>query len=168
MAIIYLCLGSNIGDRIGCIQQANLLLCADEKIRVIRSSTMYETEPWGNKEQEWFINAVIEAKTNLPPDELLGFCRQVEEQIGRNRAGEIPWGARIIDIDILFYDEQIINTQDLTIPHKHLHNRAFALVPLLELIPDFIHPVYGKTMIELHEELENPEDVFLYGTRIHG
>ena len=166
MALIYLCLGSNKDDRVGLIQQATRLLSAEDKIRIIRTSTMYETEPWGNKPQEWFINGIIEAKTKLSPAELLELCNSVERQLGRDRTKEDRWSERAIDIDILFYDDLVIDTEELRIPHQHLHQRAFAIVPLLELIPDFVHPIYDKTLLELHDEIEDPEDVFLYGTRI--
>ena len=164
MALVYLSLGSNIGDRVAYIQQAVKLLQNDGMLTLVRSSTLYETEPWGNKEQNWFINAVIEAKTQLLPQELLKYCQEIEAQLGRMRSGVPRWGERTIDIDILFYDDKVINTPELTIPHKYLHERAFTLVPLLELVPSFKHPVLGKTILELHEALEKPEDVFLYGT----
>lgn len=164
MALVYLSLGSNIGDRVAYIQQAVKLLQSENKITLVRSSTLYETEPWGNKNQAWFVNAVIEAKTQLSPQDLLNHCQQVECELGRVREGVPKWGERTIDIDILFYDNLIINTPELTIPHKHLHERAFTLVPLLELVPTLKHPVSGKTISELHDELEKPEDVFLYGT----
>jgi len=164
MAIVYLSLGSNIGDRVAYVQQAVKLLQANPDFKLVRSSTLYETEPWGNKEQDWFINAVIEAKTNLSALELLKFCNEIENKLGRVRDGIPRWGKRTMDIDILFYDNEIINTPELVIPHKLLHERAFVLVPLLELIPNFKHPVLNKTVEELHEELEEPEDVFLYGT----
>ena len=166
MAIVYLSLGSNIGDRVAYIQQAVKLLQENPDFKLVRSSTLYETEPWGNKRQNWFINAVIEAKTKLSASELLKFCLEIENKLGRVREGVPHWGERAIDIDILFYDNEIINTSELIIPHKFLHERAFVLVPLLELIPEFKHPIFNKTVEELYEELEEPEDVFLYGTTI--
>ncbi len=166
MAIVYLCLGSNKPEKVSFVQQATNLLSCDNLIKIIRTSTLYETEPWGNKNQDWFVNAVIEAKTNLTPDELLQLCQGVEGHLGRNRDEEEHWGERPIDIDILFYGDIILDSEDLKIPHPRMHERAFVLVPLLELIPDFIHPVCNKTMLELHDDLENPESVFLYGTRI--
>jgi len=99
---------------------------------------------------------------------LLFECQRIESQLGRNREVEGHFGERTIDIDILFYDKEIINEVDLTVPHKFMHQRAFTLVPMLELNPDFVHPKLGKTMADLHEELENPEMVYLYGTRIDG
>ena len=118
------------------------------------------------KSDNWFVNAVVELKTTLTPHQLLDQCQRIEKQLGRKPSKPGEYEDRTIDIDILFYKKEIINEPDLIIPHKYLHLRAFTLVPLLELIPDFEHPVLHKTITELHEDLENPEMVFLYGTRI--
>ncbi len=166
MAIVYLSLGSNKGDRIGYVQQATSLLGACENISIIRTSAFYETEPWNMASDTWFVNAVVEIKTTLSPHELLNECRRIETQLGRKPVSGSNYEDRTIDIDILFYGNEIIQDADLTIPHKYLHLRAFTLVPLLELIPDFIHPVLHKSIIDLHSDLENPEMVFLYGTRV--
>lgn len=166
MAIVYLSLGSNKDDRIGYVQQASSQLGALDGIEIIRTSAFYETEPWNMKSDNWFVNAVVELKTTLTPRQLLEQCQRIEKQLGRKPAQPGVYEDRTIDIDILFYKKEIINEPDLTIPHKYLHLRAFTLVPLLELIPDFEHPVLHKTISELHEDLENPEMVFLYGTRI--
>ena len=166
MTIVYLSLGSNIGDRIGYIQQATSLLNLTDNITIIRTSAFYETEPWGMSTDTWFVNAVVELKTSLSPQDLLNECKRIEKQLGRFTAEKSGYADRTIDIDILFYGKEIINEKDLVIPHKFLHLRAFTLVPLLELIPDFEHPVLHKTIIDLHNDLENPEMVFLYGTRV--
>jgi len=166
MAVAYLCLGSNKNDRVGNIQQAVRLLGANEAIKIIRSSTLYETEPWGKKDQKWFVNAVIEAKISIEPIELLRVCQSIEEIMGRRREHEEKWGSRTIDIDILFYGDKIIKNDFLQIPHKFVHQRSFVLVPMLEIAADFIHPVLKKSIAELHEELDDPEDVYLYGTRL--
>lgn len=164
MSVVYISLGSNMEDRVAYIQQAIKLLQSSRDFSLVRSSTLYETEPWGNKDQPWFVNAVIEAKTKFSPVELLHHCQEVEKNLGRVRDGVARWGQRCIDIDIIFYDNEIIDLPELIIPHKFMHKRAFVLVPILELIPLYKHPVFGKTMISLHEELQEPEDVFLYGT----
>lgn len=166
MAIAYLCLGSNIGDKVAYLQQAVKMLTETQEVTVVRSSAFYETEPWGQKDLEWFVNTVIEVKTKLPPRELLNLCKKIEKQMGREDNPKTGYSNRNIDIDILFYGDLIVNEKDLIIPHEHLHERAFALVPLLELIPDYEHPKYGKSLLQLHEELETFDDVFLYGTRI--
>ena len=166
MAVAYLSLGSNIGDRVGYLQQAVKLLTESNLVTVVRSSAFYETEPWGNKDLDWFVNAVIEVKTKLPPRELLNLCKTTEAKMGRTESLTGKYEARNIDIDILFYGDLIVNEPDLKIPHEHLHERAFALVPLLELIPDYVHPKYKKSLLQLHEDLETLDDVFLYGTRV--
>ena len=166
MAIVYLSLGSNKGDRIGYVQQATSLLGACEKVSIIRTSAFYETEPWNMNSETWFVNAVVEIKTQLSPRELLNECIRIETQLGRKPAQPGNYEDRTIDIDILFYGNEIIQDEELTIPHKYVHLRAFTLVPLLELIPDYIHPVLHKSIMDLHSDLENPEMVFLYGTRV--
>ena len=166
MAIVYLGLGSNQNDRLSYIQQAVTHLGAVDGVEIIRTSAFYETEPWNMKSDNWFVNAVIEIKTSLTPHQLLDECKRIEKQLGKKEGHTGNYEDRPIDIDILFYKKEIINEPDLVIPHKYLHLRAFTLVPLLELIPDFEHPVLHKTITELHEDLENPEMVFLYGTRI--
>ena len=167
MAIAYLSLGSNKGDRIGFVQQATSLLNATDGISLIRTSAFYESEPWGMEAETWFVNAVVEVKTTLSPQSLLAECQRIESQLGRKRTeGEKGYQDRTIDIDILFYNKEIINDENLVIPHKFLHLRAFTLVPLLELIPNFEHPILHKTITQLHDDLENPEMVFLYGTRV--
>lgn len=167
MAIAYLSLGSNKGDRIGFVQQATSLLNATDGISLIRTSAFYESEPWGMESETWFVNAVVEVKTTLSPQSLLAECQRIESQLGRKRIeDEKGYQDRTIDIDILFYNKEIINDENLVIPHKFLHLRAFTLVPLLELIPNFEHPILHKTITQLHDDLENPEMVFLYGTRV--
>ena len=164
MSIAFLSLGSNKGDRLSAIQQAVSILSNDNSIEIAAASSFYETEPWGKKDQNWFVNAVVAVRTNLSPVELLRVCQSVEAKLGRNRANEEHWGERSMDIDILFYDDLVFQNEILTIPHKHVHERAFALVPMLEIKSSYVHPVLKKTILELHEELNDPEDVFLYGT----
>ncbi|MFI3300388.1 MAG: 2-amino-4-hydroxy-6-hydroxymethyldihydropteridine diphosphokinase [Candidatus Gastranaerophilales bacterium] len=166
MAIVYLSLGSNKGDRIGYIQQATSFLGAIEGITIIRTSAFYETEPWNMNSETWFVNAIVEIKTSFEPKELLKECRKIEAQLGRKEVLSKVFEDRTIDIDILFYGKEVFSDEDLSIPHQYLHLRAFTLVPLLELIPNFEHPILHKTISDLHDDLENPEVVFLYGTRI--
>lgn len=166
MTIVYLSLGSNKGDRIGYVQQATSLLAAVDGISLVRTSAFYETEPWNMNSETWFVNAIVEIKTKLSAHELLTECQRIEKQLGRVRDNNENYTDRTIDIDILFFGKEIINDDDLVIPHKYLHLRAFTLVPMLELSPDFEHPVLHKSVSELHNDLENPEMVFLYGTRV--
>ena len=164
MSKVYLSLGSNKGNRVFNIQKAVELLAAVDGIDVLYLSSLYETEPWGVKNQNWFINAVVELNVSLLPEELLNHCNLIEASLGRNRNLEKRWGERTIDIDILFYNDEIIEKENLIVPHISLHQRAFVLVPLLELAEHFVHPVYKKTIRQLYQELENPENVVLYGT----
>ena len=166
MAIVYLSIGSNFGDRIGYVQQAVSLLGSDAFISIIQTSSFYETEPWGMETDNWFVNAVIEIKTDYTPIELFEVCQNVEKLLGRIQHDSSKYEDRTVDIDILFYNKEIIDDGELVIPHKFMHLRAFTLVPMLEINEDFIHPVLNKSMIDLHSDLENPETVYLYGTRI--
>lgn len=166
MAIVYLSLGSNKGDRIGYVQQAASLLGADKGISIVRTSAFYESEPWNMNTKNWFVNAVVEAKTKYSPQELLEVCQRIEKQLGRTSEEKNQYQDRTIDIDILFYNKDIINEENLIIPHKYVHLRAFTLVPMMELNSDFVHPVLHKNIVEMHNDLENPEMVFLYGTRV--
>lgn len=167
MAIVYLCLGSNIGDRVGFIQQAVSLLSADaDKFKVIRTSSFYETQPWLEKNTDWYVNAIIEAKTTLSPEQLLNLGNSIELKLGRKRETEAENGdRRPIDIDIIFYENEILNEDNLKIPHERMHKRAFVLVPMLEVNAEYIHPLLNKTVRDLYNELANPEMIYLYGTR---
>ena len=165
MAIVYLSLGSNLGDRLGYLQQATSLLNAVSDTSVVATSSFYESEPWQMDTDNWFVNAVIQISTALEPEELLNECQRIENQLGRRRDNSKRYSDRTIDIDILFYDDKIINTERLTIPHRFFHKRAFLLVPMLEIAQYFVHPLFKKTVMELYDELENPEMVVLYGTR---
>ena len=162
MKTVYLGIDSNLGDRIGYIQQAVKML-EDSNIKVEESSSFYETEPFGQKNQPWFINAAIKIKTSLNPLELLKKCQQIEDKLGRVR--NVKWGERVIDIDILLYENEIIETKELSIPHISTYNRSCTLVPLLEIAEDVIHPVLKKTIDEIYQNLQMPEEVYLYGTK---
>jgi 2-amino-4-hydroxy-6-hydroxymethyldihydropteridine diphosphokinase len=133
----YLALGSNLGDRLGTLQRAVDLLEARAGIDVRCSSRVYETEPVGPP-QPPYLNAVIEVRTDLGPRELLEACLAVETELGRAR-GE-RWGPRTLDVDVLSYEDRVVNEPDLVVPHPRMHERAFVLVPLLELDPDPVLP----------------------------
>ena len=167
MATAYLCLGSNKGDRIGYIQQAASLLKTNDGISVVSTSSFYESEPWRMESETWFVNAVMQINTELDPYELLNELKFIEKKLGREtKSVNEDYTDRCIDIDIIFYENQIIEDEDLVIPHAHLHERAFMMVPMLEIAQDFVHPKFNKTVTKLFDELENPEMVCLYGTRI--
>ena len=169
MVLAYLGLGSNLGDRVGFVQQATSLLSGDDNIKVVSTSSFYETEPWQFKSDNWFVNAVIVISTSYQPEELLKVCQRIEKQLGRKRDEESGYNDRTIDIDILFYDDKVIdeheNGIDLTIPHPRVHQRAFMLVPMLEVAPSYVHPVLKKTISDIYDEVDDPEVVVLYGTR---
>lgn len=169
----YLGLGSNEGDRVGFIQQAVQLLKDFNRIKVIECSSLYETEPVGEEYSEWFVNAVLVIETELSCEELLDVLKDIEarlSELNRDegtgiRPRENRGRTRIIDLDILFFGNEVLETSYLHIPHPRVHRRAFALVPLLEIAPDLVHPSLDKSVAQLHEELPEPEQVFLYGTR---
>lgn len=146
MKVIYLSLGSNLGDREGYLREAIALVGA-EAIRVLRVSSLYETEPMEVRDQPWFLNLVVEAETDLFPKQLLARIRKIELGLGRKRGR--PKGPRTIDIDILLYGESVIETTELTVPHPRLAERSFVLEPLVELVPELRHPVNRRTMREL-------------------
>ena len=164
MSRVFLSFGSNLGDRLSNIQQAVSSLAMSNRIKIVKTSSFYETEPWGNKNQEWFINAAIAIDTDFTCEELLEYCQNIEVQLGRIRKENEKWCQRAIDIDILMYDDKVISSKNLIVPHPLMHLRAFVLVPMLEVKSDLVHPVFKKTISELYDELSNPEDVFLYGT----
>lgn len=166
MAIVYLSLGSNLGDRVGYVQQATSLLSAHPEINIVATSSFYESEPWLMATDNWFVNAVVQISTTLSPEDLLNECQRIETQLGRPADRSGKYTDRTIDIDIIFYDNLIINNERLTIPHKHFHKRVFMLVPMLEIAEDFVHPFFGTTVESLFDAIENPEMVCLYGTRL--
>jgi 2-amino-4-hydroxy-6-hydroxymethyldihydropteridine diphosphokinase len=141
---VYLGLGSNMGDRQQNLDRALDLL--SQRLRVTRVSSAYDTEPVGNVNQPRFLNLVCQVYTRLAPQALLALAKGIECKLGRTSGTQQP---RPIDIDILFYGDLVLDTPELVIPHPRLANRAFVLVPLTEIAPDLIHPVYRKTIKEL-------------------
>lgn len=149
-SIVHIGIGSNMGDRQANCRNAIERL-KDKGIVIKKASSMYETKPWGLEEQPDFINMAVEAETGLSPEELLKTLKEVEKEMGRKET--VRWGPRIIDLDILFYDDIVINMEHLHIPHPLLHKRDFVLLPLSEIAPDKIHPVLKKNIRQLKEEL---------------
>lgn len=152
MATVFLLLGSNMGERTDFLSKACGLLM--ERVGVLeKKSAYYETAAWGKTDQPDFVNQVLKLQTTLSPNELLVTILQIEQDLGRERMEK--WGARTIDIDILFYNKEEINFPYLKIPHISLHERAFTLVPLCEIEPDWFHPILNKKVSELLTELND-------------
>lgn len=169
----FLGLGSNAGDRVGYVQQAMQFLKDIRGIKVIECSSLYETEPVGGKYAEWFVNAVAAVDTNLSAEMLLDICNDIEKRLNEMHSKESVSSrkfcgddnSRIIDIDLLFFGDDVFDNPTLRVPHPNIAQKAYALVPLLEVAPNFVHPLLNKTVTQLHESLPAPELVFLYGTR---
>ena len=143
-------IGSNLGEReANCDNAIHLLI--DSGISVLKRSAMTETKPWGVTDQPEFLNMVIEIETSLKPDELLTLLKKTERAAGR--ADTVRWGPRVIDLDILLYDDLVIRTPELKIPHPLISEREFVLRPLAEIAPDTIHPVLKKSIKTLLKEL---------------
>lgn len=155
MVVVFLGLGTNLGSRAENLTAAREQLAA--RLRVLRASSVYETEPWGFREQPAFLNQVVQAETDLSPARLLRYLKRLEKQLGRTKS--FRYGPRLIDIDILFYAQSVINTRRLQIPHPRLPERAFVLVPLAEIAPEFVHPVLRRTVSELLLDCPDKESV---------
>jgi 2-amino-4-hydroxy-6-hydroxymethyldihydropteridine diphosphokinase len=159
----YLALGSNVGERIEQLREAVRLLEAAPGVSVRRVSGVYETEPIGVRDQPWFLNAVVEVSTTLSPQELLRAAKGVEAAVGRTPTRR--WGPREIDVDILLYDGERVETEELTIPHPRMGERLFVLLPLRELLPEWTDGA-GKRIDGLIEELAGSGEVRPHAERI--
>lgn len=149
---VFIIIGGNLGNRLQNLKKAASLI--EQKAGVIKKlSALYETEPWGTKEQPHYYNQVLELLTPLEADSLMQIFLQIEQQMGRVRTAK--YNARTIDIDILFFNNEVINTGLLTVPHPRLHQRRFVLQPLAEIAPELVHPVLEQTVTEL---LRNTKD----------
>lgn len=153
MADVYLGLGSNLGDKVVNLREALSLLGGkrDSDVTLLAVSSLYRTEPVGYLDQDWFLNAAAHVETALSPRELLNRLLAIEQELGRVRT--VRNGPRIIDLDILLWDDLVVNEDGLVIPHPRLHQRLFALDPLAELAPDRLHPVFGKSIAACRAEL---------------
>ncbi|MBI5739163.1 MAG: 2-amino-4-hydroxy-6-hydroxymethyldihydropteridine diphosphokinase [Nitrospirae bacterium] len=150
MHTVYLGIGSNLGNREDNCERAIRLL-TEHGTRITKRSSMLETEPWGVEEQPKFINMAVEAETSLGPEDLLRALKKIEEEVGRLPTSR--WGPRVIDLDILLYDDLTMKTGELEIPHPGISEREFVLKPLAEIAPDKVHPVLKKSIKSLLKEL---------------
>jgi 2-amino-4-hydroxy-6-hydroxymethyldihydropteridine diphosphokinase len=171
MAIVYLSLGSNVEDRMEYLTLAEEKLSGHSDIEILKLSKVYETEPWPLHEVEdkkgkhphaeegrkWFLNQVIQIKTQLPPAKLLAVAQKIETELGRTAKND--WGDREIDIDILLYDQDTLDSPNLEIPHRHMNDREFVLIPLLEIAPKLVDPISGELYADILREIKSSHKV---------
>ena len=153
MVEVYLLLGSNLGDRQQFLNEATWLL-QERAGTILKHSSIYETEPWGHTNKNNFLNQVLLVETSLNPYELLKVIKAIETKLGRIRKAQ-RYNTRCIDIDILFYNDEVYFSDNLVIPHPRLHDRMFTLVPLNEIAPDYLHPILKKTIRELINDCDD-------------
>lgn len=158
---IFLLTGSNLGDRLNNLTKCTELMEAQAG-RIVSRSSIYETAPWGKSDQDNFLNQALHLETTLQPHELLETCLAIEEKIGRVRREK--WGSRTIDVDIIYYGNQIIDSDDLKVPHPRMAERRFVLIPINEIAPDFVHPILKKTNARLLLECVDRLDVKIFST----
>lgn len=150
MAVVFLGIGSNLGRRKeNCLKALEIL--KKKGLTLLASSSIIETEPWGVEDQPPFVNMVVKAETKLSPLQLLKTVKEIEKEMGRRET--YRWGPRVIDIDILFYDSQVVDLPELKIPHPYIQDREFVLRPLSEIAPDLVHPILKKPIKVLLDEL---------------
>jgi len=150
MAEVFLSLGTNLGDRLQNLHKA--LKCIAPEVKILQCSSIYETLPWGYTEQPLFLNLVLRSQTDREPQALLEFLKACEQALGRQPG--FRYGPRLIDLDILAFEDRVLETPVLTLPHPRLHERAFVLVPLCEIAPDWVHPRLQKRAVELLKETD--------------
>ena len=156
---VYLLLGSNLGDRLQVMQTARELI--QKEIGEIHAvSSVYETAPWGVLDQPAFLNQVVKIQTELKAEEVLWIILEIEHELGRVRYER--WGARVIDIDILYFRNLILDSARLTIPHPRLHERRFTLIPLAEIAPDYVHPILNRSSLQLLASCPDDSEVKIF------
>ncbi|MBP9994600.1 MAG: 2-amino-4-hydroxy-6-hydroxymethyldihydropteridine diphosphokinase [bacterium] len=152
---VFILVGSNVGDRAVLLERA----CASVGCvcgRVVAKSPIYESEPWGFEAEQWFLNQVVEIETELPPDDLMLRLLDIERDLGRDRVTPHEgYASRTMDLDILYYGDEVVGTEHVTAPHPRLHLRRFTLLPLCDVAPDFVHPKLKKSNAELLESCED-------------
>ena len=157
---VYIGIGSNLGDRRANTVEAVERMGKLPGTRLVRASSLYESEPLGDA-KTWFVNSVIEIETDLLPDALLRRLKAIEEAMGRKRVKGKRWGSRIIDLDILLCDHDVIDKRSLKVPHPEMHKRRFVLLPLAELAPHVVHPQLGQSVSSLLATVKDAKRVTL-------
>jgi 2-amino-4-hydroxy-6-hydroxymethyldihydropteridine diphosphokinase len=157
---VFVGLGSNVGDRVGYLERAIMLLAQAPRVQLIARASLYETEPVGLEAQPWFLNTLVELRTTLSPRALFQLCQRIEAELGRVRRER--WGPREIDLDLLLYGQRVVNEPDLQIPHPELARRAFVLEPLAELASGLRHPTLHQTIAELLATMKDGKGVMRY------
>lgn len=152
---VYIAFGSNIGDRYGAVSDA-FKMVEENEMKILQKSEIYETEPYGYKDQPAFINGAMLVETELNCREVLTRLLAIEKDLGRVR--EFRWGPRIIDLDIIFFNHEIYDEADLKVPHPDMQNRTFVLRPLNDICPNYIHPLFKKSVAKMLEELQNSKE----------
>jgi 2-amino-4-hydroxy-6-hydroxymethyldihydropteridine diphosphokinase len=155
--VCFIGIGSNLGDPLSNCLDAIENVASQEQITLTKQSSLYRTEPVGLRDQDWFVNGVIEVKTAYSPRTLLETLKVIEYEMGRKEGQR--WGPRVIDLDILFYGQEVVDEEGLVIPHPELHKRGFVLIPLNEIAPYVIHPTFGVSVQGLLERLEDKREV---------
>ncbi|MBI3518771.1 MAG: 2-amino-4-hydroxy-6-hydroxymethyldihydropteridine diphosphokinase [Bacteroidetes bacterium] len=157
----YLCLGGNIEDRELALKQA-ILKINREVGEIVAKSGIYETEAWGVDNQQAYLNQCVKLQTDLHASDLIHTLLAIEKELGRERMLSGTYEPRIIDIDVLFFNDAVIESDALIVPHPRLHLRKFVLIPLQEIAPDYLHPVLNKTIFSLLSDCQDTSDVKLY------
>ena len=161
MTRCYILFGSNQGDKLQLLEQACALIINRCGMLVERSSN-YNSEPWGFEADEWFLNVLLVVETKLDPDSLMDRLMDIERELGRVRHPEVSgYTSRTVDLDILYYGDRLVRTAKVTAPHPRLHERRFALMPLCELVPDFLHPKFGLSQQQLLEKCPDTSKVYV-------
>ncbi|HAX73218.1 MAG TPA: 2-amino-4-hydroxy-6-hydroxymethyldihydropteridine diphosphokinase [Firmicutes bacterium] len=161
MAVAYLGLGSNMGDKKQFLFDALRLLIKDNKVSIVSVSSLYETKPWGLTEQDIFMNLVVCVETKLDAFELLAHCQMIELELGRVRL--VKWGPRVIDVDVLLYDQEQIQTESLIVPHPYMMERDFVMIPLAEIAPNVL--IGEQTVCEIAKRF-NSDELVIVSNRI--
>jgi 2-amino-4-hydroxy-6-hydroxymethyldihydropteridine diphosphokinase len=155
--IAYIGIGSNVGDKAHQCKRAISEISKIDRHKLLAESSLFKTKPVGYASQDWFVNGVIKIETEMEPLELFRILKTIELQLGRTRT--FRWGPRSIDLDILFFDDEEVRTEELQIPHPRLHERQFVLIPLVEIDRQLVHPTLKKTVGKLLEELKEDQGV---------